>query len=244
MAETHTPRLSWQVLYHNYSNTLIRSKMSITMISATPSPYARINRIALIEKGVPFELKSEIPWHSDTETPKHNPLEKLPVLLFSDGREPIYDSSHIQRWIVTKYADKAPKLITGDIDMNLKLEQVQVLSQGVYDAVVLGFFEKSRETKSEAWLARQTRKVEGGFKAMEELAKGRPKGSDYLFADQLTIADIAVVTAAGFVDFNGFIKEWKGTYPALAAYCAKLEERESFKSTRPVMFDIKVNSVV
>lgn len=214
------------------------------MISATPSPYARINRIALIEKGVPFELKSEIPWHSETETPKHNPLEKLPVLVFSDGREPIYDSSHIQRWIVAKYADQGPKLVTGDVDTDLKLEQIQVLSQGVMDAVVLAFFEKARDTKSESWLARQTRKVDGGFKAFEELAKSKPKDSDYLFANQLTIADIAVATAAGFVDFNGAVPDWKEKYPALAAYWAKIDERPSFKSTRPVMFDIKTDRVV
>lgn len=31
-----------------------------TLISATPSPYARINRIAMIEKDIPFELQSEV----------------------------------------------------------------------------------------------------------------------------------------------------------------------------------------
>ena len=218
--------------------------MSITMISATPSPYARINRIAMLEKGIPFTLQSEIPWHSDTATPKHNPLEKLPVLVFSDGREPIYDSSHIQRWIVAKYADHGPRLITGDIDTDLKLEQVQVLSQGVMDAVVLAFFERMREKKSEAWEARQTRKVQGGFRAFEQLAKARAKDSDYLFASQLTIADIAVVCAVGFTDFNGFDKAWKEKYPALAAYWEKLDERESFASTRPQMFDIKTDEVI
>ena len=36
----------------------------LILLSATPSPYARKNRIALIEKGIPFELQTEIPWHS------------------------------------------------------------------------------------------------------------------------------------------------------------------------------------
>jgi glutathione S-transferase len=47
----------------------------LTLISATPSPYARKNRILMLEKGTPFELKNEIPWHSTTETPQYNPLE-------------------------------------------------------------------------------------------------------------------------------------------------------------------------
>ncbi len=57
------------------------------LISATPSPYARKVRIALAEKAVPFELVAEVPWNSDTTLPRHNPLEKLPVLVLEDGRQ-------------------------------------------------------------------------------------------------------------------------------------------------------------
>lgn len=57
----------------------------LTMISATPSPFARMNRIALHEKGIPFELQNEVPWDSTTKTPQYNPLEKLPILLFPDS---------------------------------------------------------------------------------------------------------------------------------------------------------------
>lgn len=59
--------------------------MPLKLISATPSAYARMNRIAMIEKGIPFELQNEIPWHSDTKTPQYNPLEKLPILILEDG---------------------------------------------------------------------------------------------------------------------------------------------------------------
>ena len=55
------------------------------LLSATPSPYARKVRIALAEKGIPFELLTEVPWNKTTQTPKHNPLEKLPVLITEDG---------------------------------------------------------------------------------------------------------------------------------------------------------------
>jgi hypothetical protein len=51
------------------------------LISATPSPYARKVRIALAEKSLPFDLVTEVPWNEDTQTPRYNPLEKLPVLL-------------------------------------------------------------------------------------------------------------------------------------------------------------------
>jgi glutathione S-transferase len=40
----------------------------LTLISATPSPFARMNRIALALKDIPFELKNEIPWESKQRT--------------------------------------------------------------------------------------------------------------------------------------------------------------------------------
>jgi glutathione S-transferase len=48
------------------------------LISATPSPHARKVRIALQEKGLPFELVTEVPWDSTTSTPKYNPLRSFP----------------------------------------------------------------------------------------------------------------------------------------------------------------------
>ncbi len=111
----------------------------LTLISATPSPYARKNRIALLEKDIPFQLQSEIPWESATETPKYNPLEKLPILLFDDGRPPIYESWFIQEYITQKYADKGPSLLPkGGIDELLKARQIQVIADGACDAMVCG----------------------------------------------------------------------------------------------------------
>ncbi|MDE2283666.1 MAG: glutathione S-transferase N-terminal domain-containing protein [Hyphomicrobiales bacterium] len=57
----------------------------LRLISATPSPFARKVRIALHEKGLPFELLTEVPWDKSTSTPRYNPLEKLPILILEDG---------------------------------------------------------------------------------------------------------------------------------------------------------------
>lgn len=58
----------------------------LKLISAIPSPYGRKVRIAFTEKGIPFELLTEVPWHSTTQTPQYNPLEKLPVLALENGK--------------------------------------------------------------------------------------------------------------------------------------------------------------
>ncbi|KIV85543.1 hypothetical protein PV11_01226 [Exophiala sideris] len=219
----------------------------LTIISATPSPYARMNRIALLEKGIPFELKNEVPWHeSETKTPLYNPLEKLPILLFDDGREPVYDSAQIQEYIVQKFADKSPRLVTGDLDTDLKARQIQTLCEGLMDAFVLLFFEMKRDEdkQSKPWLDRQNRKIDGALKALNELAKSRKEGSDYLLADVMTIADIAVVCAVGQVDFAGIRQGWQDKYPGLTAYWKELDARKNFADTKPVMFDLKHDTVV
>lgn len=223
--------------------------MPLLLISATPSPFARMNRIALSYKSVPFTLQNEIPWHkSETQTPLHNPLEKLPILLNPDDPSfaPVYDSAHIQEYIVQKYADREPKLLTGDVDLDLQARQIVVLAEGMLDAFVLEFFEHARpeDKQSLEWLQRQERKIGGGLKAMEVMVKGR-KG-EYLVGDGkvFTIADIAAVCAVSQIDFGGLRPAWKEEFPALAEWWKVMDEREHFRDTRPVMFDIKREMVV
>jgi glutathione S-transferase len=212
----------------------------LTLISATPSPYARKNRIAMIEKGIPFDLQSEIPWHSTTETPKYNPLEKLPILIFDDGRPPIYESWYIQEYIVQKYYGTGPDLMPKELDDQLMVKKIQVLADGACDAMGLVFFETARgELMSKEWLDRQLRKVNGVIKAMDELVRGN-KGR-FLVCDEFSVADIAVGAMLGMmnmVETKFGLIHWKEEYPELREYWEMLESRESFKETQPVMFEL------
>lgn len=126
------------------------------LISATPSPYARKVRIALQEKGLPFELKTEVPWDHTTETPQYNPLEKLPVLIFDNGTPAIYESHYILEWLESKYPEPSllPSMI--DVDERLFVKQVEVIADGICDALVLAFFEGLRDEgkKSKPWTDR------------------------------------------------------------------------------------------
>ena len=82
-----------------------RTRRMYRLISATPSPYARKVRIALAEKGIPFELRTEVPWNATTATPSYNPLEKLPVLVLLDGRG-VYELRFILEWLEAKHPDR------------------------------------------------------------------------------------------------------------------------------------------
>ena len=199
------------------------------LISATPSPYARKVRIALAEKGLPFELVTEVPWHATTATPQYNPLEKLPVLILDDGTA-VYESSYILQWLELKHP--SPPLLPADADGILAARRLEVLCDGVCDAVVLALFENMRGEgrTSPPWLARQRRKIEGGMREIARLVGTR----QWAVGDRFTLGDIAAATACGYVGLRFSELNWPALYPDLAAYSDGIEQRSSFRQTTPV----------
>lgn len=197
-----------------------------TLISATPSPYARKVRIALFEKELPFTLQTEVPWHGATATPAYNPLEKLPVLVLPDGTG-IYESRFILEWLEVRHP--TPRLLPDDPEEILAARQVEVIADGVCDAVVLLFFERMRAEPSAEWMARQRRKVEGGVRALAERA-----GDGVLVGNRFGLADIAAGTALRYLAVRFPEFDWAAQYPNLAAMSARLEARPSFAATVPV----------
>ncbi len=197
------------------------------LISATPSPYARKVRIALAEKGLPFELLTEVPWHSTTSTPRYNPLEKLPVLLLPDGSS-VYESSYILQYLELKYP-QIP-LLPDDIDGKLAARKLEVLCDGICDAVVLTLFEKMRAAGgSPEWLARQRRKIDGGLAEMAKIVGSR----QWATGDSFSLGDIAVGTAAAYLSVRFPELPWRTLYPDLALLSDRLEQRPSFRDSAP-----------
>lgn len=70
----------------------------------------------------------------------------------------------------------------------------------------------------------------------------RSEGGEFLIGKELTIADIAVVSMLGFMDMGEtqhHLIAWEDDYPELRRYWQKLEQRPSFRETKPVMFDLR-----
>ncbi len=199
------------------------------LISATPSPYARKVRIALAEKGIPFELHTEVPWNDDTSLPQFNPLEKLPVLI-PDGGEPLFQSSYILEWLERRHPE--PPLLPEDDDGILAAKRLEVIADGVCDAVILVMFERMRPQGhvSEAWILRQRRKIDGGVAALAEAVGSRR----FAVGDRFGLADIAIGSVLGYLGVRFPEKDWRGAYPALAAYADALFARPSFVDSVPV----------
>lgn len=198
------------------------------LLSATPSPYARKVRIALAEKGIPFELRTEVPWNHDATTPRYNPLEKLPVLILDDGST-VYESRYILEWLEIKYPE--PALFPRDPDELLAARKLEVLADGICDAFVLSFFERKRpaDKRSQPWLERQLRKMHGGLREVARLVP--PAG--YCVGQRFGLADIAVGTLVGYLAVRAPEITWHHEYPHLAELHARLSERPSFRDTAP-----------
>ncbi len=180
------------------------------LISATPSPYARKVRIALAEKGLPFELLTEVPWDATTSTPRYNPLEKLPVLLPEDGGS-VYESSYILQYLELKHPE--PALLPPDVDGILAARRFEVLCDGVCDAMVLTFFERMRgPAASLEWLARQQRKIDGGLREISRLAGDRT----WTVGDMFSLGDIATGTVLGYMSLRFPEIDWRSRHPNLA----------------------------
>lgn len=198
------------------------------LISATPSPYARKVRIQLSEKNIPFELITEVPWDTDTQTPKHNPLEKLPVLICEDG-ETVYESRFINEWVEMKHPE--PPLVPKETDGVILTKKFEVLSDGVCDACVLMFWERARDetAQSAEWTSRQMRKCEGGLREISRLLDGH----QYCANGSFGMADIAVGSLLGWLNVRFAELPWRTQHPNLADLQDRLEERPSFKNSVP-----------
>ena len=199
------------------------------LISATPSPYARKVRIALAEKKLPFELITEVPWDSTTATPKHNPLEKLPVLILDDGSS-VYESNFIMQYLEWMYPETP--LMPTDVAGKIAARRLEVLCDGVCDAFVLMFFEKQRAegTISKEWMMRQQRKVDGGLREMSRLISDR----EFTVGDTFGLGDIAVCTVFTYLCVRAPTIDWRSAYPDLAVFSDRMEKRPSFAGSVPV----------
>ena len=92
------------------------------------------------------------------------------------------------------------------------------------------FWERHRapEHRSAEWIARQRRKVDGGLRALAELAGDR----DWMVGDRFGLAEIATGTVLRYLDVRFPEHPWRQQYPNLVALSARLEARPSFADDR------------
>jgi glutathione S-transferase len=203
----------------------------LKLIGATTSPYVRKVRIMMAEKKLEYAFVEENVWAADTTITHSNPLGKVPCLILDAG-EALFDSR-----VIVEYLDilsPVGKMIPASGRERAEVKTWEALADGLLDAAILARLEatwasRSEEQRSLKWIDRQLAKVGDSLKAMS-VGLG-----DKAFCSgiHMSLADIAVGSALGYLDFRFPEIKWRNSYPNLAKLQEKLMQKQSFIDTIP-----------
>ncbi len=198
------------------------------LIGSYTSPFVRKIRVLLLEKGIPFSLLEDVPWDQNSKAPQYNPLGKVPILIDEQGHT-WFDSPVIAEFIEALHT-KHTLVPIGRLPA-VEVRQIEALADGVVEAGIAMFLEQKRSTENQNpdWISRQQTKIERGIAAMEKLVADK----EWLYADNFSLADIAVGVALEWLNFRLPDLDWQKGVPALAAYMETLRQRPSFQETKP-----------
>lgn len=201
------------------------------LIGSTASPYVRKVRVVMAEKKLDYQFVTENVWGDDTTIAQSNPLGKVPCLVM-EGGEAVFDSR-----VIVEYMDALSpvgKLIPASGRERAEVKTWEALADGVLDAAILARLEatwvgRSEQQRSQAWIDRQMEKVQSGVKAMSQGLGDKA----YCSGVHLSLSDVAVGVALGYLDFRFPDLDWRGPHPNLVRLFDKLMQRQSFIDTRP-----------
>ena len=201
------------------------------LIGSTTSPYVRKVRIVMAEKKLDYEFVNEDVWSPESTIAQSNPLGKVPCLVM-EGGEALFDSRVIVEYLDT--LSPVGKLIPAMGRERAEVKTWEALADGVLDASILARLEanwtgRNKAQRSQAWIDRQLSKVHASLKAMSQGLGEKP----FCAGIYLSLADIAVGCALGYLDFRFAEIDWRSTYPNLAKLHEKLSQRQSFADTKP-----------
>ena len=201
------------------------------LIGSTTSPYVRKVRIVMAEKKLDYQFVLESVWSADTKIAASNPLGKVPCLIM-EGAEAVFDSRVIVEYLDT--LSPVGKLIPSTGRERAEVKTWEALADGLLDAAILVRLENTFEgrtegQRSQAWIDRQMDKVHASLKAMAQGLGDKP----FCSGIHLSLSDIAVGCALGWLSFRFPEIDWRAEHPNLARLMDKLAQRPSCADTAP-----------
>jgi len=201
------------------------------LIGSTTSPYVRKVRVVMAEKKLDYHFVTENVWAADTRISESNPLGKVPCLIM-EGAEALFDSRVIVEYLDT--LSPVGKLIPGLGRVRAEVKTWEALADGILDAALLARMEATWEhrttpERSQAWVDRQFGKIHMSLKAMSKGLADKP----FCSGIHLSLADIAVGCALGYLDFRFPQIHWRADHANLLKLQDKLMLRPSFADTVP-----------
>lgn len=188
------------------------------------SPYARLVRIALIEKGLAeaATLKWCDPWADDGALLKANPAGRIPALITEDGTT-LSESQLIAVYLDSLHPDKL-MLPTSCLSEVLHLAG---LGQNLMDAAfttVISRKHYGNEIDASELGQRRSR-------AMQRLLDQLSRELSEAPMDAINLGETAIAVALDYLAFRLPEVNWQEAYPQLEAWHAGVTERVSFQQT-------------
>ncbi|GGW29965.1 glutathione S-transferase family protein [Vreelandella hamiltonii] len=192
------------------------------------SPYARLVRIVLLEKGLmdAVTLKWCDPWADDADLLKANPAGRIPALVTEEG------TTLSESMLIAMYLDSLdnvkptpPILPTNSLSDVLHLAG---LGQNLMDAAfttVIARKHYGQEIDQSELGQRRTRAMQRLLEQLNSELSGNPT------AEPIHLGDIAIAVALEYLAFRLPEIRWKEAHPQLAAWHAAVTARTSFQQT-------------
>lgn len=198
------------------------------LLGTVTSPYVRKIRIVLAEKKIDCEFQIAVAATPDGPVMHYNPLARVPVLVLDD------DSALFDSPVIAEYLDNAApnsKLIPQPNRERIAVRQWESLADGITDAAVALRVESLRPAaqQSPEAMARNQAAIQRGMLKMDADLGDQP----FCMGTHISLADIAVGSALGYLDFRFGELKWREYCPNLGRLFDKLMQRPSFADTAP-----------
>jgi glutathione S-transferase len=198
------------------------------------SPFVRKVLVAADELGLADHIDTvtlrPTPTKANPELSNVNPLSKIPAMVTNDGTT-LFDSRVICEYLDTLHEGR--KLVPESGPRRFHILRTQALADGVLDAGILVFYERSQRPESlhwDAWLDGQAQKARQGVDALARDV--RTLGQDAA-AEDVDLAQIAVACTLGWLELRKPLGDIRPGREELFAWYDRFRERPSMKRTEP-----------
>ena len=191
------------------------------------SPFARKVRMAAIETGQPDLIQWRMLSRTERaeQVPAINPLGKVPVVVLDSG-EALYDSPVICAYMDSRH--DGAKLIPAEDNERWRVLGLEALGDGLAEAVIAVALEQAKPEadRSQTVIGRQGGKVASALASLD--------GQAASFREPVSMGEIAVACALGYMELRNISPSWRDDHPALGGWYRRMGERPSFAETAPI----------
>lgn len=194
------------------------------LYTANPSPFSRMARVVARELNLTnrVEERQVNPWNDPDGLLSANPLGTIPTLILDDGGV-LSDSK-----LITVYLnDQAGGTLFGTDEQRWAVGNRVYLADGILNAGVFLTVSRRRpeEERSPWWMERRSLTIQRTLQVLEREVPA--------LQDPLTMDQIAVGCALGYLDFRQCVGDWRAIAPTLGAWFGGYAQRPAMVGTAP-----------